>query len=77
MATIGWFFQSLGQSQKTPTLIQLKKSELMSLLEAKDTGLGHFLLPQFLLALRKVRVNISLAMMPSYCRVLLQLSYAT
>lgn len=30
MATIGWFFQSLGQSQKTPTLIQLKKSELMS-----------------------------------------------
>lgn len=61
MATVAWFSQSLGQSQKASTFSQHKKSKLNCSVLARGISHSHFLL-----ALKKAKINISLAKMPSY-----------
>lgn len=76
MAIVGWSAQNLGQKAPYIQLMEAKQVVLCSGGQRSRT-IWHLLLPHFLLALKKVRFNISLAKMPSYHMGLLELSCAT
>lgn len=75
IATVGRFAQSLGQSQLCSVNPNKASCTLQWWSEIQD--LGYLPLPHFLLAIKKVRINISLAKMPHYYMGPLELSCTT